>query len=375
MSVPYCHTANTDLVIGYDTQSNEHTNRMSMNQVMMNYENMPRISDSEFNQQGLFAEFGIDLDQNQRIITGARVDDWEVTDNRNEIALTMMMRVPNPHTNETRQETLESGFVRYERGLQWLNANFFAGIGHSERFPDYWELVSKETADSVSAFNIESEKTTQIDVGLIYSSGPLSGSASVFYSQIDDYLMVETGYMKPAMSMGGMMGGMTDTRSASIVRNIDARTWGMELDGQYVINPDWKVSMTLASVRGSNETDNRTLPQLPPLEGRLGLHYDNAVWSAGLLWRNISEQNRVDIGRGNIVGQDFGPTDSASILSFNGGWRPTSNVMVTGGIDNLLDEEYAEHISRAGVSIPGFDQVTRVNEPGRTFWLKAQLTF
>ena len=358
--------ANMDLVLGYDTQFNEHTNRMTMNEAMMPYENMARMSDSEFTQRGLFAEFGIDLDDRQRIVTGARVDDWEVTDNRSQIALNMMMRVPNPHANETRQETLESGFLRYERILDWKNTNFFAGIGHSERFPDYWELVSKETADSVSAFNIESEKTTQLDVGLIYNSGPLSGSASVFYNEIEDFLMIETGYVKPAM-MG--------TRSASIARNIDARSWGLELDGQYVINPDWKVSMTLASVRGANDTDGRTLPQLPPLEGRLGLHYDNSVWSAGLLVRSIAEQNRVDIGRGNIVGQDFGPTDAAMILSFNGGWRPLENVLVTGGVDNLLDEDYAEHISRAGVSIPGFDQVARVNEPGRTFWLKAQLTF
>lgn len=360
-------TAMTDLVLGFDTQNNVHTNRMSMNETMMPYENMARMQDSEFTQRGLFAEFGVDLDDRQRVISGVRVDDWQVTDNRAEIALNMMLRVPNPNFNETRSDTLKSGFLRYEKILDWQGANFFAGIGHSERFPDYWEMIAKESASSVSAFDVESEKTTQIDIGLIYNSGPISGSASVFYNEIQDFLMIESGYMKPAM--------MGNTRSASIVRNIDARSWGAELDGQYVINPDWKVSMTLASVRGANDTDNRTLPQLPPLEGRLGLHYDNAVWSAGLLWRSVAAQDRVDIGRGNIVGQDFGPTDSANILSFNGGWRPSANVLVTGGIDNLLDEEYAEHISRAGVAIPGFDQVTRVNEPGRTLWLKAQFTF
>lgn len=360
-------TAMTDLVLGFDTQNNVHTNRMSMNETMMPYENMARMQDSEFTQRGLFAEFGVDLDDRQRVISGVRVDDWQVTDNRAEIALNMLLRVPNPNFNETRSDTLKSGFLRYEKILDWQGANFFAGIGHSERFPDYWEMIAKESASSVSAFDVESEKTTQIDIGLIYNSGPISGSASVFYNEIQDFLMIESGYMKPAM--------MGNTRSASIVRNIDARSWGAELDGQYVINPDWKVSMTLASVRGANDTDNRTLPQLPPLEGRLGLHYDNAVWSAGLLWRSVAAQDRVDIGRGNIVGQDFGPTDSANILSFNGGWRPSANVLVTGGIDNLLDEEYAEHISRAGVAIPGFDQVTRVNEPGRTLWLKAQFTF
>ncbi len=361
----------TDIVLGVDTQNNEHSNRMTMNQTMLPFESKARISDSEFDQQGVFVEFGWDLDDRQRFITGARLDDWQVTDYRQEIALNMMQSVPNPSAGETRSETLKSGFMRYERILDWQGANFFAGIGHSERFPDYWEIVSKEAANSVTAFTIDAEKTTQLDVGLIYSSGRLSGSASMFYNEIEDFLMIESGYLKPAMAMGGMPG----TRTTSIVRNIDARTWGLELDGQYVISDNWKVSATLASVRGANDTDGLTLPQLPPLETRLGLHYDDGVYSAGLLLRSLAAQKRVDIGRGNIVGQDFGPTQAANIVSFNGGWRAADNILVTGGIDNLFDTAYAEHVSRAGVSIPGFDQITRVNEPGRTIWAKMQFTF
>jgi iron complex outermembrane receptor protein len=59
----------------------------------------------------------------------------------------------------------------------------------------------------------------------------------------------------------------------------------------------------------------------------------------------------------------------------NAGWRPRESVLVSAGIDNLFDRTYAEHISRAGAMIPGFIQTTRINEPGRTLWLKAQLTF
>ena len=79
--------------------------------------------------------------------------------------------------------------------------------------------------------------------------------------------------------------------------------------------------------------------------------------------------------KGNIVGQDFGPTKSAHVLSLNAGWRVNDGVLVTAGIANLLDETYAEHVSRSGASIPGFDQITRVNEPGRMLWMKAQYSF
>jgi len=337
-----------------------------MNQSMMPYEQLPRVKDAEFKQRGIFAELTYDLTQKQSFIAGARLDDWTFTDRRDRVSLSMMATAANPSAGQSRDESLSSGFLRYERVLDWKGANFFAGIGHSERFPDYWELVAKETENSVSAFDIESEKTTQIDVGLIYSDGRLSGSASVFYNEIDDFLMIESGYKKP-----GMMGM---SRTTSIVRNIDARSWGMEIDGQYAISENWRTSLTVASVRGANDTDQRTLAQLPPLETRIGLHYDDQKWSAGLLYRNIAEQNRVDIGRGNIAGQDFGPTASANILSFNGGWRASDKLLVTAGVDNLFDETYAEHISRAGAAIPGFDQIARMNEPGRTLWFKAQFS-
>ena len=46
-------------------------------------------------------------------------------------------------------------------------------------------------------------------------------------------------------------------------------------------------------------------------------------------------------------------------------------MQVTAGVDNLLDRAYAEHLSRAGAMVAGFVQSTRVDEPGRTLWLKA----
>jgi len=372
----------TNLVLGMDTQTNEHTSRNTMNQTMRPYESLVRVPDAEFSQLGVFAELGWNIDQLTRVVGGARVDNWKAEDKRESISLSMMSSTPNPTFGQTREDTLKSGFLRLERSVGFSGSTtLFAGVGHNERFPDYWEMVAKEAADSVSGFNIESEKTTQLDAGLMYTYGGWDGSVSFFINEIEDYLMIESGFIKAALnSMGGMTGmsgmmDMTDSRTATIVRNIDARTWGVEMDGQYRFNENWRTELSLASVRGANDTDGLTLPQLPPLEGRVGVYYDDSVWSAGLLWRGIAEQSRFDLRRGNIVGQDFGPTDSANIVSVNGGWRYSQNIMVTAGVDNLFDKKYAEHVSRAGASIPGFDQVTRVNEPGRTLWLRAQLTF
>ncbi|MCO1332747.1 TonB-dependent copper receptor [Microbulbifer sp. OS29] len=363
-----------ELTSGIDGRDNRHTSRSTMNQSAMDYRDMDREADAEFSQLGLFSEASWQVADNQRWIAGTRIDDWEVKDLRDSISLSMMSSVDNPTAGETRSELLSSGFLRYEYGFESgrnSSTTLFAGLGYTERFPDYWEVIAREIEDSYSALDIESEKTTQLDIGYILSGKKLSVSISGFVNEIDDYLMIETDYEKAAVlsSMSGMDSSV-DTRNTTIVRNIQARSWGLEFDSSYQLAERWRTEFTLTSVRGANETDGATLSQLPPLEGRAGLYYEQPQWSAGILWRAIASQDRVDIGKGNIIGQDIGSTDSANVVSINAAWKPISKVLITAGIDNLFDETYAEHISRSGADIAGFEQLTRVNEPGRTFWLK-----
>lgn len=378
ITLGFTPTTTIRLDLGADVQRNEHSNRNSMNQDSVDYRDLNREPDARFEQAGLFGELAWTPNEDYRLLAGARVDDWEVRDLRDQINLSMMLSVPNPTAGERRSEQLYSGFARLERDLEspgTYAATLYAGIGHSERFPDYWEMIARESESALSALDIASEKTTQLDIGVLYSADRLSAGASLFYNTIDDFLLIESGYAKPApgMGMGGM--DMAASRETTVVRNISARSWGLEMDLEYQLLDHLSLSTSLASVRGANDTDGTTLPQLPPLEWRLGMTWERDSWSAGLLWRAIAAQDRVDPGRGNIVGQDFGPTQSARVLSLNFGWQPAAALLVTAGVDNLLDETYAEHISRSGAAVSGFEQLARINEPGRTLWLKASYAF
>jgi iron complex outermembrane receptor protein len=179
---------------------------------------------------------------------------------------------------------------------------------------------------------------------------------------VDDYILIETGYLK----------GM---RSVTVTRNIDARTWGGEADATFALTARWQLTGTLAYTRGENLTDDLPLAQMPPLELRTGLNYTDQRWSAGMLWRTVAEQDRYALRQGNVVGQDLGPTGGFGVLSLNAGWRPAAGVLVSAGVDNLFDKTYAEHLSRGGAAVSGFEQTTRVNEPGRTLWLKVGASF
>jgi len=346
------------LTVGADVQENQHSLRSTMNQDLRPYRSLARIDDARFRSIGLFGEYSWRLGERDRLIAGVRADAWDARDERDTLRVGMVT-VPNPTSGESRDTTLPSGFARYERDLSGSPATAYLGLGHVQRFPDYWELVSagKEATDSVSAFHARAEKTTQLDTGLVYAGRRLSASVSAFYSDVDDYILIQTAYPK----------GM---RSTTVTRNVDAYTWGGEADATWALAARWRLMGTLAYTQGENRSDDRALAQMPPLEVRTGLNYEDPRWSAGVLWRVVAAQDRYAVNQGNIVGQDLGPTAGFGVLSLNGAWRPSSAILVSAGIDNLLDKLYAEHLSRGGAMVSGFEQTTRVNEPGRTLWLK-----
>ncbi len=345
--------------VGLDAQENVHTLRMTSNQDLLPYQGRPRVEDANFANTGVFAEAQLPVGEHSRVVTGLRADQWKAQDLRQTLQLGMSS-VPNPTANAQRRETLLSGFARHEYDTPSQPITLYAGLGHVERFPDYWELVSagKESLASTSAFNTEAEKTTQIDVGLLYSGARFSLALSGFISNVDDYILIQSGVVK----------GM---RTVTVTRNIDATTWGAEADASVQLGEAWTAIATLAHVRGENQTDGGPLGQMAPFEARLGLNYEQGAWSFGSLLRAVAAQDRFATGQGNIVGQDLGRSPGFAIFSLNGAWRPRPDWQVSVGIDNVFDREYAEHLSRGGVAITGFERTTRVNEPGRTLWLKA----
>lgn len=350
--------------VGMDAQENVHTIRSTRNQALAPYQALARVEDGKFRNAGVFGEITWPLSDAQRVVSGVRVDHWEARDSRATLNIGMGPGVENPSAGQRRSKLLTSGFGRWEHDSDALNATFYAGIGHVERFPDYWELLSadRESVDAVNAFNTRPERTTQLDTGFVYRSSGLEFSLAAFYSRIDDYILIQSGFAK----------GM---RTVSVTRNVDAATLGAEAGAAYALGAGWKLTGALAYTRGENETDDVPLAQLSPLEARLGVNYERDVWSVGMLARWVADQDRFALNQGNIVGQDLGPTDGFATLAINASWRPLQEVLLSAGIDNLFNRLHAEHLSRGGAMLAGYTQTTRVNEPGRTLWLRLSADF
>lgn len=364
-----------ELVGGVDAQRSEHRKRASTYNMMSgsytDADQFPWSQDADTHNYGLFGELTWKLDRGQRLIGGARLDRAEAHDYRQTFTshnpMTMKSETwANPSADEKRHDILYSGFLRYEKDLQALPATTYIGLGHSERFPDYWELFSASAGPvgSIQAFEtVKPEKTTQLDVGIQYRQGPLEAWASAYAGVVEDYILLDY--------VPGIIAGMTRT----VVDNVDARIAGAEAGLAYRFTPNWKGDATLAYAWGENTSDNRALPQIPPLEARLGLTYEQGNWSASGLWRVVAKQNRIAENQGNVVGKDFDESAGFGVLSFNGAWRVSQQLKLSAGVDNLLDKAYSEHLNLAGNSGFGFPAETRVNEPGRTLWTRVDLSF
>lgn len=352
--------------VGADLQRNRHTIRGTANQDAMRYEQMPRVEDARFRNAGLYGEGTYRVTAATSLIGGLRVDDWYAQDARATLAPGPMGRgaLPNPTAGQRRDATLVSGFVRGERARPAAPVTVYAGLGHVERFPDYWEMFAtgRESTGSPSAFGTRPERTTQVDAGAVYATGRMAFSLSLFASAVDDYVLIQSDYPK-------------GPRRVSVARNVDARTWGGEADARVGVRPGLAFTGSLAYTRGRNVTDALPLGQLPPFEARLGVEWQRGAWSAGALARGVAAQRRVAPLQGNVVGQDLGPSGGFAVLSISGGWSPAPALQVTAGIDNVADRTYAEHLSRGGAMVAGFERTLRVNEPGRVGWLKVNGRF
>ena len=71
----------------------------------------------------------------------------------------------------------------------------------------------------------------------------------------------------------------------------------------------------------------------------------------------------------------MGASSGLGVRSRHASYRVQRRLKITVGVDNLVDKTYAEHRNLAGNDAVGFTANTRLNEPGRTLWLRADMQF
>ena len=336
----------------------------------------PKVRDAEFSNVGVFGEATWEAGGAGRLVSGLRLDRAQArrypasaggTGMGTGMGMSMGMPMDGgmaapaaAAANRRTDGALPSAFARWEQGVGDGSATWYAGLGHVQRFPDYWELISPRNSAAAAgdAFNaLRPEKTTQLDVGAQWRGAAWQVWTSAYAGRVQDYILFDYG------------------SGASVVRNVDADTAGLELGASYRLDAAWTLQGTLAYTWARNASDGRPLPQTPPLDAKLGAEYSRGPWSAGALWRLVAPQHRTARAQGNVVGRDFGPSAGFGVLSLHAGYALDQRLKLAVGVDNLLDKAYAEHLNLAGNAGFGYPGTVALQEPGRTLWVRADVKF
>ncbi len=262
------------------------------------------------------------------------------------------------------------GLVRVEHNFS-KSLGVYGAVSRSVRTADASEryIASFMGAGGASSWvgnpDIDPEQHHMLDVGFAYKDEGLKFSGSAYYNNVTDFIQLDS-----ARSQRGVQ---ETTTTASVYTNIEAVIAGLEGEAEYQLSDNWRLGASVAFTYGQNKSDDIPLSQIAPVSGRVELAYDNSEWMAGVRLNAAASQTRVDDDRTTGSGRDSSG-DAAGYATFDlfGAYNVTENFQITGGVTNLLDAEYATHLNKTNLMDPSG---VRVNEPGRSFYIRAVTKF
>ena len=149
--------------------------------------------------------------------------------------------------------------------------------------------------------------------------------------------------------------------------NIDeAFKTGFELSWQQQLLTGLAHRLALAYTYGQDLERDEPLPEIAPFDLRYSLtgSYLKDRLKPEITFRHVAEQSRASV--------EFGEnqTPSFTLLDIKVGYQLTQDLSINTGVNNLLDENYFEHLNRSvrGTNAPIF-------APGRNVFVNLNLTF
>lgn len=150
--------------------------------------------------------------------------------------------------------------------------------------------------------------------------------------------------------------------------NIDkARISGFEIGWNQIISKQLKHDLGIVYTYGIDNNLNEPLPEIPPLEIKYSLT-GNLLQNKlhpGVSFRKTFKQDRIAVSYGETKTPSFNVVDVKLV------WLANKLITATGGIQNLFDTAYYEHLAR---SVRGAN-VRPVYSPGRSYFVTLSINF
>jgi len=372
-----------ELTFGVDgyfaTHDSVITNPNNMMFEVVNFNNV------EDNRYGLFTQWQNQYDQTT-VQLGVRLKRAEA--NAGDIGSSMAMM---PNTMGTLVTELRNNFNNANRKVsdnnidialntQTIlspNVTFSAGVGLKNRAPSYQERYLWTPMEStggladghtyIGDINLKSETAYQVDLGLTYQDDKLMLAPHVFYQSIDDYIQGTPMGMADmsAKMLANMMSGDTNPLKFS---NVDAKLYGIDLNGYYHVSEQIGLSTIISYVQGERRDIDDNLYRIAPLNGQINVSYSGDDWMVKTSLVVSAKQNDVSSTNGEQKTAGYG------VVNIDAQYFVNNDLALRLGVDNLLDKNYQNHLGGynrvKGTEIP---VMSRLPSEGVSAW--AELTY
>lgn len=354
--------------MGVDLQNNSRDARRWIDNGPMPMLNSTLWPGVDIDQTGVFGEMEHGLAGGYNLIAGIRYD--HVTSDAQQADLDPAGMPMSPNMlyalyydgAEARRRTDHNwgGLLRLEHTSDDGELGWYAGLAQSIRTPDATERFIAANGRTPSGRwvgnpDLEPEQHRQLEVGAIAKLGALEADLSLYYNDVADFVLRDR--------------ALLPGNNATIYRNVDATLMGGEARFTWAIDPHWTAQFGAAYVHANNDTDDRALAQIQPLEGFARLDWRNAQWEATANLQAQATQSRVDLDSSTGIpgqGLDVRETPGWGVLNLSARYRFTDQWTAEIGIDNAFDKAYSQHLNRANAFNP---EQFQVNEPGRSVWI------
>ncbi len=239
--------------------------------------------------------------------------------------------------------------------------DWFAGVGKSTRVPDARELYLIMMGTHYGTPSLDQTKNYEIDLGFEKRYERLRVKTKLFYSRLIDWIAYNA------------------SRKGNNFENVDAKVYGIELNGDYMATENLYVDYGFAYKRGKKDDpltgqQGKDMPDMRPFKANVALNYDyDDATTARLSFIGATKWDKIDYENGEQKLPGYGVLNFKASHTFPKGFR------LTVGVDNLLDKTYALTNTYKDLVLltagNGVDNVMLLNEPGRYFYMQGSYRF
>ena len=240
------------------------------------------------------------------------------------------------------EKTFQTSNISIETKME-LSPSLSLGVSlsHIQRAPTYEELFAyghhhaTETIEQGDR-GLSEERSNSLDMTLNWKGENKNIIVSPYYTRFNSYIaMINTGQTQKHMHEGEEE---SEEISVFEYKNIPAEFYGVEVQGDFDLSKNYKLSLWGDYVRAKNR-DGGNLPRIPPATLGATIFGDWGNFKSDLSMRQVFSQNK--IGKHEIK------TDDYSDVTFNLSYQIPSHKSVSIYIkaENLLDEDIRDHAS------------------------------